>query len=172
MVDYRKSSLLCSTSLLFLIGSLAFALTTPVNASIVGKALLCTDDTWWLKDELRYQVFNFQAEGVEYYSAGIPRRDKIKLKKRLLDYVAKENEIIIDDPLFDKISGDKLGHYVMTIDRKSLLLRVSELASVNEFFKSARCRVLENQNDLRVTIERIDAQIQRIYDQRLDSNKL
>ena len=151
---------------------LCLGVAETAGAGVVGKGLLCTDSSPWLRDELRHEIFSFKAGKVEYHSPGFPKNDKIRLKTTLLDYFTGEKEIVIHQPLHDAISGAKLAHYVMTINRRTLVMTTAGLTSASEVFKRTQCELLTDQDAINFAINDINTRIQKIYDKRLEDNKI
>lgn len=159
-------------SLMRLILLIFLGVAETVGAGVVGKGLVCTDSSQWLRGELRYEVFSFKAGKVEYHSPGFPKNDKIRLETALLDYFTSEKEIVIHHPLHDAISGAKLAHIVMTINRRTLIMTKAGLTSANEVFERTQCELLADQDTINFTIDDINSRIQKIYDKRLEDNKI
>ena len=151
---------------------LCLGVAETAGAGVLGKGLLCTNSSPWLRDELRHEIFSFKAGKVEYHSPGFPKNDKIRLKTTLLDYFTGEKEIVIHQPLHDAISGAKLAHYVMTINRRTLVMTTAGLTSASEVFKRTQCELLTDQDAINFAINDINTRIQKIYDKRLEDNKI
>ena len=161
-----------TTLIIFICHLLVIGVAETAGAGVLGKGLLCTDSSSWLRGELRYQVFSFKAGKVEYHSPGFPKNDKIRLETTLLDYFTSEKEIVIHQPLHDAISGEKLAHYVMTINRRTLVMTTAGLTSASEVFKRTQCELLTDQDAINFAIDDINTRIQKIYDKRLEDNKI